>query len=149
MKNFRRIVCLLLISMITIIILGFSNKKEISIEEEANPIRNNNIIVGLDYILKLNHSNNSKITVKSNILNSINHYKDINQINDFFVLLKLKNNKHKYLVRNVSLVDKSGNLEVYNINYIKSDKNTIRLNIDKNILSYYKAGYDIQIELEK
>lgn len=115
------------------------------IHEEATPIRDLDEIKGMLYRIDIDNSINDKnIDISSKIISSINHYKDISNINSFYVDLEVDND---YIVDGISIV----NNDNYIIRDILFDKgsNDIKLNLEKDDFSNYKNDYDVRIKLKR
>lgn len=71
--------------------------------EEVIPIRNEENIIGINYYITLTKSyNDDKIT--THIIDSIYHYKELDNTNNFLVTIILKNNsKYNYRLKKVLL----------------------------------------------
>ena len=132
----------------SILILFFlSNKKDYTylIHEEATPIRDYDEIKGILYRINIDESiTDNSIDVLSSIISSINHYKDIHSINNFFVNLKVDDS---YEIDDISIVDKNN----FIIKYMDFDKDSddIILNLEKDDFIDYKNNYDIRIKLKR
>ena len=87
-----------------------SSRELYDIGEEASPIREGNNIVGMDYIITIGKDvKRHDVNISTSILSSILHYKDINNINSFYVDLKINNKtNNKYFLKNIILVSNGG-----------------------------------------
>ena len=76
-----------------------------SVVEEVDPVRNNDIIVGINYSVTLDKNfNNSR--VDTHIIDSIYHYKDLDRIDNFIVNITIRNNsKYDYKLEKILLKD--------------------------------------------
>ena len=135
------------IVLIILLLFFYSRKKDYTylIHEEATPIRDFDEIKGMLYKIDIDNSVNDKnLDISSKIISSINHYKDINSINDFFVNLEIDND---YIIDDISIVD-NNDFIIRNINY-NNDSNEIVLNLEKDDFSNYNSNYDIRIKLKR
>ena len=104
-----------------------------SISEEVTPNWNNNIIESLDYRMLINKGKD-KISYKTKIIESINHYIDTSKRDEFIINLKFMNNSHeKYYLKKIVISNKEEIIKNYNYNK-KLDYTIIPLKIDKNTL---------------
>lgn len=146
MKITRYIIFYLFI-LIILLLFFCSNKKDYTylINEEATPIRNLNEIKGMKYKVDIDKSIKDKnIDIYSKIISSINHYKDINNIKDFFINLEIDND---YVIDNINIVD-DNNYIIRNIDYEKNGKEII-FNLDEGDFTNYNSNYDIKIKLKR
>jgi hypothetical protein len=133
--------------LVVLLIFFYSNKKDYTylINEEAIPIRDFNEIKGMNYKVDIDDSiNDKRLDIYSKIISSIYHYKDINNINDFFINLEIDSN---YKIDDISIVD-DNNYIIRNINY-KKNGNKIFFNLKKCDFTNYNSNYDIKIKLKK
>ena len=144
MKNIKYFVFYILVLLLVLLYFYSNSKVDNNFFEEANPIREYDTINGMNYDITLNDNRNSNIKIYSSILSSIYHYKDINNINNFFVNLNINSNSN-YLVENISIIDKSSKKLIKKINYNTSD-DTISFDLNKND---FNNNYDIMIILKK
>ena len=134
------IFCILLFSF-------YSRKKDYTylINEEATPIRDLDEIKGMLYRIDIDNSVKDKsINISSSIFSSIYHYKDINNIDDFFVNLEVDND---YVVDDISIVDDNDYI-IRNILFDKNSKDIV-LNLEKEDFDNYNSNYDIRIKLKR
>ena len=135
----KRYIIFYFIVLCILLLFFFSNKKDYTylIHEEATPIRDLNEIKGILYKIDIDNSVNDKnIDVSSKIFSSINHYKDINDIDDFFVNLEVDND---YIIDDII---------IRNINFNK-DSDDIVLSLEKEDFTNYNSNYDIRIKLKR
>ena len=121
--------------LISLLLFFYSDKKNYDylINEEAIPIRDYDVITGMDYSVDIDDSiKDNSIDIYSKIISSIYHYKDINSINNFFVNLKIDND---YKITDISIVDK--------------DNNKIIINLDREDFINYNLNYYIRIKLKR
>lgn len=143
----KRYIIFYFIVFCILILFFLSDEKDYTylIHEEATPIRDLDEIKGMLYRIDIDNSINDKnIDISSKIISSINHYKDISNINSFYVDLEVDND---YIVDGISIV----NNDNYIIRDILFDKgsNDIKLNLEKDDFSNYKNDYDVRIKLKR
>ena len=143
----KRYIIFYFIVFCILILFFLSDEKNYTylIHEEATPIRDLDEIKGMLYRIDIDNSINDKnIDISSKIISSINHYKDISNINSFYVDLEVDND---YIVDGISIV----NNDNYIIRDILFDKgsNDIKLNLEKDDFSNYKNDYDVRIKLKR
>lgn len=146
MKITRYIIFYLFI-LIILLLFFCSNKKDYTylINEEATPIRDLNEIKGMKYKVDIDESIKDKnIDIYSKIISSINHYKDINNIKDFFINLEIDKD---YIIDDINIVD-DNNYIIRNIDYKKNGKEII-FNLDEYDFTDYNSNYDIKIKLKR
>ncbi len=125
----------------------YSRKKDYTylINEEATPIRDLDEIKGMLYRIDIDNSVKDKsINISSSIFSSIYHYKDISNIDDFFVNLEVDND---YIVDDISIVDDNDYI-IRNILFDKNSKDIV-LNLEKDDFDNYNSNYDIRIKLKR
>ena len=130
-----------------LLLFFFSNKKDYTylIHEEATPIRDLDEIKGILYTIDIDNSiNDNDLDISSRIFSSINHYKDISSINDFYVNLEVDKD---YLVDDISIVDDKDFI-IRIIDFDRESKDII-LNLDKDDFTNYNNNYDIKIKLKR
>ena len=116
------------------------------INEEAIPIRDYDEIKGMKYTIEIDDMiKDESIDISSSVLSSIYHYKDFNSIDNFFVNLEIDSD---YDVYDISIVDRSNNLVVSNLDY-KRDNNYIVIYLDKEVFSNYKMDYYLRIKVKR
>ena len=143
----KRYIIFYFIVFCILILFFLSDEKDYTylIHEEATPIRDLDEIKGMLYRIDIDNSiNDNNIDISSKIISSINHYKDISNINSFYVDLEVDND---YIVDGISIV----NNDNYIIRDILFDKgsNDIKLNLEKDDFSNYKNDYDVRIKLKR
>ena len=143
----KRYIIFYFIVFCILMLFFLSDRKDYTylIHEEATPIRDLDEIKGMLYRIDIDNSiNDNNIDISSKIISSINHYKDISNINSFYVDLEVDND---YIVDGISIV----NNDNYIIRDILFDKgsNDIKLNLEKDDFSNYKNDYDVRIKLKR
>ena len=116
------------------------------IEEESSPIREEDKIVGMNYTITIDDSvKNNNLNINTSIISSIEHYKDVDSIDDFYIDLKINNkSKYKYSIDDILLISNSDSKK-YNVDYKDNNKYVvIKLNRED-----FRNNYFIQIKLEK
>jgi len=141
-----------IIILLLVLLFFYSNSKSSSnlISEEANPIRNKEIIEGMDYTITIDEKEkNNNIKIYTAILSSIYHFKDINNIDEFYVDLKIDNQtRYNYILKNIKIVDRIDNSLKHIVSYDELLEK-VRINLKKEDFINYNKNYDIEIELEK
>ncbi|MBR3145795.1 MAG: hypothetical protein IKF47_00885 [Bacilli bacterium] len=133
--------------LICLLLFFYSNKKDYKylIYEEAIPIRDYDEIKGMKYTINVDNSViDNSIDVYSKILSSIYHYKDISNINSFFINLSVDED---YKIDTIDIVDNK-NKVIRNINF-SNDSNDIVLNLEREDFINYNSNYDIKIRLKR
>ena len=133
--------------LIILLLFFYSDKKDYIylINEEATPIRDLDEIKGMKYKVDIDKSIKDKnIDIYSKIMASIYHYKDINELNNFFINLEIDND---YVIDNINIVD-DNNLIIKDIDYEKDGKKII-FNLDGDDFTNYNSNYDIKIKLKR
>jgi len=150
MKNIYYVEFYIIVLIVLLLFFYSNNKNNRSfINEEALPIRNNEIIEGMNYIVTIDNTKDNNITILSEILSSIYHYKDINNINDFYIDLKIDNKTdYNYLLKDISIIDSIDNVVIRNIDYNYKDSD-ISFTLNKDDFTNYNLNKRIKIELEK
>ena len=129
---------LIIIIMFSLILSGCNNNTNNNIYEEATPVRDKDKIVGIDYKININ-SKEDNITINTKIIDSINHYKDINNIDDFYINLMINNTSNcKYYLKKIEINNSDSCLKKYNYNISISKKEKVFLLLDKNIIDRIK-----------
>ena len=151
MKNYYYVIFYIII-LLLILLFFYSNSNITSdlISEEANPIRVNEEIEGMDYTITINEKmKKNNIKVLSEILSSIYHYKDINSIDEIYVDLNLDNQtRYNYILKSIKLVNREDNYLVRNISYDESLEK-VKFILNKDDFMNYNNNYCIEIDLEK
>ncbi len=151
MKNYYYVIFYIII-LLLILLFFYSNSNITSdlISEEANPIRVNEEIEGMDYTITINEKmKKNNIKVLSEILSSIYHYKDINSIDEIYVDLNLDNQtRYNYILKSIKLVNREDNYLVRNISYDESLEK-VKFILNKDDFINYNNNYCIEIDLEK
>ena len=143
----KKYILFYLLVLICLLLFFYSNKKDYKylIYEEATPIRDYNEIRGMKYTIDIDNSiNDDNIDVYSKIISSIYHYKDISNINSFFVNLSVDDN---YKIDTINIVDDNNKI-IKNIDF-DYNSNNIVLNLEKEDFINYKSNFDIKIRLKR
>lgn len=143
----KKYILFYLIVLMGVLLFFYSNKKNYRylIYEEATPIRDLDVIKGMKYTIDVDNSiNDSRIKVYSKIISSIYHYKDINNINNFFVNLSVDED---YKVETIDIVDDNNHI-IRNVKFDR-DSSDIVLNLKRDDFTNYKNNYDILIKLKR
>ena len=154
MKWIQNTSFLLFVSMIVIVLgIGFFYRpREDLIEEEAFPIREEDTITGMDYVITIGEKEKDKsFVISSHILDSILHYKEKDNIDNFLIRLKIENKSSSdYLLKSIRIIDDYNHTFVEDVSYRKdNDINQFSFQLSKNFFDRYQSFYKIQIELEK
>ena len=125
-----------------------SNGKE-KITEEANPIRKDDVIIGLEYNITIQkEAQDDKIIFSTHILDSILHYKSMENIESFLIDLKIENNSNNsYLLKKISLMNTIDFMEE-DISYVNTLEG-VSFILSKDVFYKFYLDYQIQIELDK
>lgn len=136
-----------LCSSIFLSLTHFSHGKGM-IEEEVLPIRDGDTISGFQYVLSIEKEvNDSRITLSTHILDSILHYKDLNNIDEICLYLKIENaTPYTYLLQRIYLLDSTNHLFLQNIFY---DEEKECFLLTRDFFSSYQSSYRIQMEFAK
>lgn len=150
MKNIYYVEFYIIVLIVLLLFFYSNNKNNRSfINEEALPIRDNEIIEGMNYIITIDNMKDNNITILSEILSSIYHYKDINNISDFYIDLKIDNKTdYNYLLKDISIVDSVDNIIIKDIDYNYKDSD-ISFTLNKDDFTNYNLNKRIKIELER
>ncbi len=137
----------------SVFLLTNKNNNVLNITEEATPIRNNMTIEAMDYRITINNNSKDRIIKDTQIIDSINHYLDVSERNNFMINLKLINNSHdKYYLKRIVIYNNVGIIKTYNYNK-QIDYTEINLNLDKKLLKKViknsKVTGKIKIIIEK
>jgi len=129
----------LIIVMLSLLLAGCNNTKE-EINEEAFPIRKQDIIVGLNYKISIN-TKKDKLIINTKLIDSINHYKDFNSINNFFIKMIIDNNsKKKYYLKKIEINNNSNCIKKYNYNILLNKKKNVLFLLDDKIINKIKKN---------
>lgn len=137
----------------SVFLLTNKNNNVLNITEEATPIRNNMTIEAMDYRITINNNSKDRIIKDTHIIDSINHYLDVSERNNFMINLKLINNSHdNYYLKRIVIYNNVGIIKTYNYNK-QIDYTEINLNLDKKLLKKViknsKVTGKIKIIIEK
>ena len=137
----------------SVFLLTNKNNNVLNITEEATPIRNNMTIEAMDYRITINNNSKDRIIKDTYIIDSIDHYLDVSERNNFMINLKLINNSHdNYYLKRIVIYNNVGIIKTYNYNK-QIDYTEINLNLDKKLLKKViknsKVTGKIKIIIEK
>ena len=145
----NRIKYIIIINIIFILTTAFkTTKEELPIIEEAIPIRNNEEIIGLNYSITIpNNLKDNKVLINTKIIDSINHYKDINNIKKFKIIININNNSnYPYKVTDIYIsINNKNKQKIKYHNY----NNKISFKLTKNDIINHHEKYHVNIELKK
>ena len=139
------ILCLLLLAY-------FYPRKVEGIQEEAIPIRDEENMIGLDYVITIGEEmKKNQIRISSHILDSITHYTDVSQIDSFLIRVKIQNNSSfSYLLKDISIRNSMDSSFREDLDYhMGEENNLIIFQLDSLFFENYQPFYQIDIELEK
>ena len=106
------------------------------IEEEAIPIRDNGVIVGMDYHISID-TNKSNIVINTKLIDSIRHYKDISLLDELYVTFKFNNkSNNNYYLKKIEINNNSRCIKKYNYNFFINNREYITILLNKNILKH-------------
>ena len=129
----------LIMVMLSLLLVGCNNTKEV-IKEEAFPVRKQDLIVGLNYKISIN-SKKDKLIINTKVIDSINHYKDFNSINNFFIKLIIDNNsKNKYYLKKIEINNDSNCIKKYNYNILLNKRKNVLFLLDDKIINKIKKN---------
>ena len=129
----------LIIVMLSLLLAGCNNTKE-EINEEAFPVRKQDIIVGLNYKISIN-TKKDKLIINTKLIDSINHYKDFNSINNFFIKMIIDNNsKKKYYLKKIEINNNSNCIKKYNYNILLNKRKNVLFLLDDKIINKIKKN---------
>ena len=124
-----------------------SQGKEI-LSEEANPIREKEVIIGMEYTLTMR--GDTSMILSSHILDSIVHFKDLETIDTFLVRLVIDSPPScLFTVKDIYVIDTMTNVFIRDIPYFYEEKEYVVFTLEKEFFQVYRPEYQIQIELEK
>lgn len=104
------------------------------ISEEAIPIRDGDIITGMEYNIKLNKGIDKEILLDTKVIESIYHYKDISKLDRFSVLFNMTNNSNnKYVVKKILFYKEDNILKTYNYNLELDTK--VFIDLDSSLIN--------------
>ncbi len=132
--------------------IGFSEPLSLEkIGEEAIPIREDDTIIGMDYVITIySYVNDNSIVISSHILDSVLHYKDPSSIHDFYIQLSIHNqSKHDYLLKNIRIKDNRSNVIIEELSYEEESNHVFKIFLPEDFFNHYYPTYKMQIELEK
>ena len=93
-----------------------SLEENLSLSEEAFPIREDEVIIGMDYVITIPSKSSGEILLSSQILDSIFHYKSIESIQDFFIRIQV--NRKDYSLVKVFIDDPRQELSFQKTNFL-------------------------------
>ena len=94
----------------------FKDNTSLKIEEEAQPIRNYNTIVGMSYSISFSNASD-KILLKSKVIESIYHYKESISLPFVINIIIYNKTKKDYVLREVDICRDKKVLKKYNYSY--------------------------------
>ena len=105
MKNYSIIIFFSLLLLLFLFLEKPTNRSDY-ISEEVIPIREEDIITGIEYHIQIGKRvKNATLDINTHILDSIYHYKDISTIERFTVKIIMDNqSKYTYLLKKIELL---------------------------------------------
>ena len=105
MKNYSIIIFFSLLLLLFLFLEKPTNRGDY-ISEEVIPIREEDIITGIEYHIQIGKRvKNATLDINTHILDSIYHYKDISTIERFTVKIIMDNqSKYTYLLKKIELL---------------------------------------------
>ena len=105
MKNYSIIIFFPLLLLLFLFLEKPTNRSDY-ISEEVIPIREEDIITGIEYHIQIGKRvKNATLDINTHILDSIYHYKDISTIERFTVKIIMDNqSKYTYLLKKIELL---------------------------------------------
>lgn len=105
MKNYSIIIFFSLLLLLFLFLEKPTNRSDY-ISEEVIPIREEDIITGIEYHIQIGKRvRNASLDINTHILDSIYHYKDISTIEKFTVKIIMDNqSKYTYLLKKIELL---------------------------------------------
>lgn len=105
MKNYSIIIFFSLLLLLFLFLEKPTNRNDY-ISEEVIPIREEDIITGIEYHIQIGKRvKNATLDINTHILDSIYHYKDISTIERFTVKIIMDNqSKYTYLLKKIELL---------------------------------------------
>ena len=120
------------------------------VEEEAIPIRENEVIIGMDYRVHIKeYVNDSVIVLSSHILDSIVHYMELDSIDHFLIRLKIESFHSAYSLKDIYIIDSITHVVIEKIFYEFDGNDSVIFFLGKNYFQKYESSNRIQIELKK
>ena len=99
----KKIVIILLCIFITGCVPKTEARKS-ELEEEVFPVRENSQIIGFNYFITLPENYDYSKVIRTHIMESINHYKDISLVEELYVTVTVKNQTNDvYKLREVCI----------------------------------------------
>lgn len=135
----RKILLFFLISCVCLMLSGCLPKTKAMkqvIMEEVVPIRNNDVIIGMNYYITLPVDFNINNNLKTHIIDSISHYKDIHNVDTFYVSIIIKNQTKKDYYLNHVYIRKNGvivNQYSYDLKIYHNQTNSFSLTLNDEL----------------
>lgn len=135
----RKVLLFFVISYMCLMLCGCLPKTKAinkEIMEEVVPIRNDDVIIGINYYITLPDNINISNRLKTHIVDSISHYKDIHKIDTFYVSVIIKNQTKKDYYLNQVFIRKNGiiiNQYLYDLKIYHNQTNSFSLFLDDKL----------------
>lgn len=141
---------LLLLFFISRIDYSSSAQSKEYVKEEAIPIWNEDTIERFDYSITITKEEKEKnVSISTHIIDSIFHYKDINNIEQIEVHIIVKNeSQYQYLLQRLYIYEEETNIVIQEIAY-EQKNNTIIFTLEKEIIEMSSLKHRIKIEFVK
>lgn len=101
--------------------------KKSEIDEEVNPIRENDKIIGFNYLIVLPKKYDCSKRLRTHIMESIAHYTDISLVQELYISVTIKNQSMKsYQLKDVYLKDENVVIKHYlfDLSFLSKKTNT-------------------------
>lgn len=100
----KKIVIILLLCIFITGCVPKTEARKSELEEEVFPIRENSQIIGFNYFITLPENYDYSKVIRTHIMESINHYKDISLVEKLYVTVTVKNQTNDvYKLREVCI----------------------------------------------
>ena len=124
--------------------------QEEKVAEEVLPIWNNGIIQSFEYTITISEETKDNFIIFStHILDSIYHYKGINNTENISILLNIKSKDNEYYLDKIFLTNIPLNLFIENIPYQKQSQNNYLVYLSNTILKEDYTFTKIELKLKK
>ena len=104
----KKIVIILLLCIFITGCVPKTEARKSELEEEVFPVRENSQIIGFNYFITLPENYDYSKVIRTHIMESINHYKNISLVEELYVTVTVKNQTNNvYKLREVCIKDQS------------------------------------------
>ena len=125
----------------------FKDNTSLKIEEEAQPIRNYNTIVGMSYSISFSNARD-KVLLKPKVIESIYHYKESISLPFVINIIIYNKTKKDYVLREVDICRDKKVLKKYNYSYKINSFQKKELLFDVSKYRYLQFCRDCYMELK-